>query len=290
MLKHLFYFWLGLAVLCINKIRYAVSGYKEPRPFSPTEIEKAIAYDKQVVEGWLSALKTHAGQTIENKTVLELGPGADLGPALLLLDHGASTYITIDANRLIDQTPDLFYDELLKHANHPTELKAELKKTQFSQDDKIKYVVDPTFDLTSSLKKESIDVVVSQAAFEHFSNMEKTVKQLSEVVKPGGVFVAEIDLMTHTGAIRSRDPLNIYRFPNWLYKALAYSGIPNRLRPNTYKQLFEQNGWSQISIIPLQQLSDEQTKQILPFLASGFKQKDAQMNILSMLFVATKNR
>ncbi len=286
--QNLLYHFLGLGVLCINKLRYAVRGYREPRPFAPTEIERTITYDKQVVINWLDALHDYTGETVDQKVVLELGPGADLGPALLLLDHGASRYVTLDANRLIDKTPSVFYDKLLEPMKHAFELKQELKKTLAQKDDRIQYLVDPLFDISSTIEKESIDVVVSQAAFEHFSDVNRTIKQLGSAVKKGGVLIAEVDLMTHTGAVRSKDPLNIYRFSNVVYRVLHYSGIPNRLRPIDYKTVLEQNGWSRVEIIPLQQLSNEYTKSIQRSLAKRFRRDDADMNVLTILIRATK--
>ncbi len=285
---NLFFHFMGLGVLCVNKLRYSVRGYREPRPFAPTEYERAISYDKQVVTNWLEALHNYTGETIDQKVVLELGPGADLGPALFLLDHGAKQYITIDANRLIDNTPAVFYEELIKTLKHGSEIKLQLKKTLSKQDDRIRYLVDPKFNV-SVLKDQKVDVVVSQAAFEHFSNVDQTVKELSSVVNKGGVLVAEIDLMTHTGAVRSRDPLNIYRFSDFLYRLLKFSGIPNRLRPNDYKKIFEKNGWSDVQIIPLQQLSSEYTQSIQKTLAKRFRHDDSQMHILTILICATKN-
>ena len=87
---------------------------------------------------------------------------ADLDP-LFLLDQGARQYITIDANRLIDQTPAIFYNELVKTLTNKTELKP-TRKTLSGNDDRICYLVDPTFNIATALKRDSIDIVVSQAA------------------------------------------------------------------------------------------------------------------------------
>lgn len=277
---------MGLAILFLNKVRYGVRGYREPRPFAPTDFERAINYDRHVVDGWRKALQNYTGRGIDGKVVLELGPGADLGPALFLLDAGAQQYITVDANRLIDQTPLRFYEELLKSLPHGDNLKPELEKTLAGNDDRIQYVVDPTFNLTQ-LATESIDVAVSQAAFEHFSDVEKTINQLSTVVKSGGVLVAEIDLMTHTGLLRDRDPLNIYRYSNLLYRLARFSGIPNRVRPQAYKDALERHGWYNVQIVPLQTLSSKQVDDIRPGLARPFRD-DPQMHILSFLLLATK--
>lgn len=278
---------MGLAILFLNKIRYGVRGYREPRPFAPTDTTRAINYDRKVVDGWRKALHDYTGTGIDGKAVLELGPGADLGPALFLLDAGATRYTTVDANRLVDQTPRHFYNELLKSLSHANEIKAELEKTLSGHDDRIQYVVDPAFDLTK-LKASRVDVTVSQAAFEHFSDVEKTIKQLSTVVASGGVLIAEIDLMTHTGLLRGRDPLNIYRYSNLLYRLARFSGIPNRVRPQTYKQLFEGHGWYNVQILPLQTLSSRQVDEIRPGLAQAFRD-DPDMWILTFLLLATKS-
>ncbi len=284
---HVLYFFVGLAVLLLNKIRYSIRGYREPRPFAPTEIERAIAYDRSVVDQWLEALRAYNGQNIHGKSVLELGPGADLGPALFLLNRGARTYITVDAHRLIDQTPQIFYETLLSSLENQTELTEQLTKTLTNRDDRIRYCVEPKFDL-SILKDEQIDLIFSQAAFEHFDDVDRAIGQLSEIVNPGAVLVAEVDLMTHTGVLRGRDPLNIYRYPTWLYRWMYFAGIPNRLRPNDYKQILEKYGWRDVQIRPLQQLSKDERENIRPYLARTFRKEDAQMEVLSILICATR--
>jgi len=271
----------------LNKIRYAVRGYQEPRPFSVADVQQALTYDREVVRNWLDALHDYTRETAQGKVVLELGPGADLGPALFLLAQGAKQYITIDANRLIDQTSPTFYETLLHSVKNGTQLKTELEKTLAGNGDRIKYIVDPSFNL-ASIKTSGVDLVVSQAAFEHFSDIKQTLTQLGSIVKPGGVLIAEVDLMTHTGAIRSRDPLNIYRFSNLLYRLMHYSGIPNRQRPEAYKQVLEANDWYNVEVIPLQTLPRSYVDKIQPGLAHAFQGLDAQMHILSFLLRATK--
>jgi SAM-dependent methyltransferase len=286
-MQHLLFYLVGVAVLFLNKIRYSARGYREPRPFAPTDIEQAIAYTDRVVTQWLKALHDYTGQTAHGKVVLELGPGADLGPALFLLDQAAACYITVDANRLIDQTPSTFYDKLIERLDHGDELSTQLEKTLSGNDDRMQYIVDPSFTLTT-LPSDQVDLVVSQAAFEHFADVEDTIKQLSTVVKSGAVLIAEIDLMTHTGTLRTRDPLNIYRYPTALYRLARFSGIPNRVRPCVYKHALEQNGWYNVEVVPLQTLSQKEVDTIRPHLARPFQQQSAEMHILTFLLRATK--
>jgi hypothetical protein len=34
--------------------------------------------------------------------------------------------------------------------------------------------------------------------------------------------------------IRDRDPLNLLRYPDWMYRMMSFPGIPNRLRATDY--------------------------------------------------------
>ena len=75
------YFVLACLALLANKLRYTLRGYRNPRPFPNTEYARAIAYDMGVVDAWMQRLAAYLGRAYDlaGRTVLELGPGADLG-------------------------------------------------------------------------------------------------------------------------------------------------------------------------------------------------------------------
>ncbi len=109
--------WLsGGVILILNKIKHTVQGYTSPRTFQISEIEKSVKYDFSVVALWDFFLKKYCGDdfSIQNKTILELGPGADLGVGLILLSLGAKKYNSLDINNLIETVPDELYEELFK--------------------------------------------------------------------------------------------------------------------------------------------------------------------------------
>ena len=64
------------------------------------------------------------------------------------------------------------------------------------------------------------------------------------------MIVAEVDLMTHSRWIREKDPLNIYRYPQWLYRLFYFRGQPNRVRPSRYREAFQRLGWN-VNITPV---------------------------------------
>ncbi|MCX6740185.1 MAG: methyltransferase domain-containing protein [Candidatus Parcubacteria bacterium] len=285
------HYFFGLIFLCLNKIRHALLGYKTPRTFSFADIPQAVAYDKQVVYKWKEYLRDYTNDqfTWANKNILELGPGADLGNGLILLSEGAAKYNALDVHNLVKNTPPEFYSYLLSHLPSGDKgiLKRQLELTQQGGNDKLNFICEPNFDLTV-LKNENIDIVVSQAAFEHFTDVKKTISQLSQIVKPGTIFLAEIDLKTHTRWIRDIDPLNIYRYNDRIYNFFKFQGSPNRLRPDQYQQILWDNGWTKVTIKYESILDSEYTKKVVPSLDKQFHDLKSSMNCLSLIIWATK--
>jgi len=263
-LRNGFYFLAGLAFLALAKIKNILKGYSSPKPFELSERERCIAYDIQVVEAWLAHLRQYAPEAanLAGKQILELGPGSDLGVGITLLAKGCAQYNACDVNPLMKAVPDSLYEQLVRELadkNNALDIGflreqwADAKAGKFSR---LRYVLDPRFDLLSAFGEESIDLVFSQAAFEHFDDMDETVSKLSAICKPGAVLVAEIDLKTHSRWIRDRDPNNIYRYPRWLYRWFWFRGIPTRMRPCQYREIFARHGWTELRMIPLTTLAD----------------------------------
>lgn len=129
--RNRFYHWGGLAILAANKVRHDVRGYRRPRPFPVTEIDQAVAYDLDVVRKLTAALDSYVGQrhAVRGRTVLELGPGADLGVGLLLLAQGASSYVALDVHELATQAPRELYEVLFQRlGTDAVTLRGELEK------------------------------------------------------------------------------------------------------------------------------------------------------------------
>jgi|GEM_PF-774056 len=254
---HWFYFVAGLIFLALAKTKNRLRGYVTPKPFSITETEKSVAYDLRIVDQWLARLQGITGSSnIEGKHILELGPGSDLGIGLYLLAKGAASYSACDVHPLVYNTPDHFYDQLLQaiRLRDPSADTDSLRQAWLDwkngQPSKLRYVVRKDFDFCTAFGESSMDLVFSQAAFEHFDDFPAVANQLFRICKSGARIVAEIDLKTHSRWIRDHDPNNIYRYPNWLYRWFYFPGIPNRLRPRHYRAAFEQAGWNSLAITP----------------------------------------
>ena len=287
----------GMLFLLLAKVKYRLRGYASPRPFAVEEYEKSVEYDFQVVNGWLSSLRSYAGQnaSLENKEILELGPGADLGVGLYLLSKGVRRYNAIDINNLVEAVPPRFYElffQRLKQIDPSSDiefLSSQLKLIQGRKNDKLNYVCRDDFDIGRAFAERSIDIVFSQAAFEHFDDVERTVAQLNTVTKPGSLMITEIDLRAHSRWIRDKDPNNIYRYSEGFYRLFGFPGVPNRLRPCEYRHILEKHGWKDIRIVPLKTLPDREHEKTRRSLNRRFRDERNQMNYLSVMLCATRN-
>ncbi len=282
--------------MAVNKLRYALLGYRRPRDFSPAQIDRCVKYDFEVVENWLAYLNAYLGKPadIAGKNILEPGPGQDLGVGLILLAKGARKYNAIDAHDLLAQSSESFYEALFRRLEDNgldksslEELQDQLERTQSGRADRLNYICREDFDL-SVLAGEAVDFVLSQAAFEHFDDVHRTIRQLTGVVRPGAVFLAVIDLQTHTRRLRERDPLNIYRYSDYYYRLCRYAGQPNRFRPVEYQEVLADNGWGDIQIRPLALLDSDYLRQVRPHLNGKFIDEDNQMEYLTVVICATK--
>jgi len=293
-LRNIFLYFVGIAFLALAKVKHTLFGYTSPKPFDVSETERCIAYDIRVVDQWLSYLQqyTHSNDFLAGKNVLELGPGSDLGIGMYLLSKGCAAYNACDVNNLTATVPESFYNEFLARldgmGNKPDtgSLGIELQKARNGNPSRLNYVVRSDFDLVSTFGLATMDLVFSQAAFEHFDDVNATISQLSAVCKPGAVLVVSVDLKTHSRWIRDKDPNNIYRYSASVYDAFRFRGIPNRVRPVQYKKLFEKHGWENVAIIPLLTLDDP--ARCCTGLDKAFSGDESQMNYLSIMLCARK--
>jgi SAM-dependent methyltransferase len=292
-MEKVFAYAAGIVFLTLAKAKNMLRGYSSPKPFPLSETDRCVAYDLKVVEEWLQHLAAYSagGNDLRGKQVLELGPGSDLGVGLCLLAKGAAAYHACDVNDLSLHAPASFYTSLIERiaatdASVDTQaLKSQIECARNGSSSQLHYVVRKDFDLVSAFGPNTMDLVFSQAAFEHFDDVPRTIEQLSAVCRPGATIVAEIDLKTHSRWIRNKDPNNIYRYSNAVYGAFRFRGMPNRMRPYQYRELFERHGWSDVSITPIEQMNDLGTEFSVD---RQFQDPRSQMSYLSIVLCAKR--
>ena len=223
----------GVLFLGLAKVKNMVQGYSSPKPFSLNEIENCIKYDIKVVDIWVERLQEYISSDnadiLKGKRILELGPGSDLGVGLYLLSKNVAEYNAIDVNDLVQSVPKEFYVSFISHLKKNNSdidesfLKNELENTREGNNNKLNFVCREDFDIVNALDSREIDIIFSQAAFEHFDDIDEAIQAISSVAVKGAKAVVLIDLKTHSRWIRDKDPNNIYRYPKWFYDLFYWS-------------------------------------------------------------------
>lgn len=292
----------GGLILPLNKVRHALAGYRTPRTFPLKDIKRAAAYDAHIVARWEDMARAGFAGNHDWKgaSVLELGPGDNLGTGLILVARGARSYTAVDAHPLAEGAPEAFYGALLDMLDGEGQKRARTAWEDFvsrqassateARHDKraapsVDYQIDAPFDL-AGLAGGGFDRVVSQAAFEHFDDIARTIRGVTGACAPGARFIAEIDLKTHTRWIRDVDPLNIYRYPDWYYDLWRFSGSPNRRRPADYRKALEENGWIDVQVASSESIPSDYAARTRPGMARRFRSKDAALEMLVAVVTA----
>ncbi|GJE53825.1 MULTISPECIES: class I SAM-dependent methyltransferase [Methylobacterium] len=291
-LKNGLFYGLGLAALVGASLRHRIGGYRNPTDFSPDDWPKAIAHVIDIVADWRRHLDAADGRlpSLAGLDVLELGPGATLGTGVLLVGLGARSYRAVDAFALADHTPAAFY-RVLADAELPDEVdRVRLREAADALDggltDPVAYVIDPDFDIVRAAQGKRFDLIVSNAAFEHFDDIDRVLAHITQVARPGATLVAGVDFQTHTRGVRGSDPNSIYRFSPDLYRSLAFPGQPNRCRPADYLRSLERLGWIDAECRAVAVADEEYRDWSTDGLHEAYRDDGASMDVLTGMVLA----
>lgn len=241
---------LGLGFLGLAWGKNRLHGYTTPNGVAKSDEAGKIAYLLDI----FAALRCFLPPQVDlrGRDVLELSPGSSRGNGVLFLALGARSYHAIDVFDLAGDEDPAFYDRLLDR--FPEGREADRARARViacsSGAREFGYAVGRDFDISCLAEGRSFDLIVSCAAFEHYDNPAGAIAGLTQVARPGCESVHIIDLQTHSRWIRERDPNNIYRYPEPIYRLFRFPGQPNRQRPADYVRSFSAEGWSDVRFMP----------------------------------------
>ena len=291
-----FYHLAGLGLLVLNSWRHRLRGYKTPRPWFSQDGARVLEYDRAVFANWRRHLDDYLEFEIDlaDRSVVELGPGSDLGTGLLWLAAGAETYTGIDAHPLVGKKTRSLHEDLARliagaDATLLEKLLDAVRRLHAGEDGPLRYRVYEKFKL-KKLDLDGFDLVVSHSALEHVARADKTIEQISERVSDRAHFVAELDLQTHTRWIRDRDPLNIYRYRTNTWRTFSFSGIPNRVRPDAWFEALERCCWTDLRAWPQRVLPTDYVRAVEPALDQQFRGDPEQLGWLSVVGLRVARR
>jgi len=209
-------------------------------------VEDAAGYARRVVADYLTYGAGGDTERLKGKDVLEIGPGDNLGVALLLLAKGAHTVTCIDGfapNFDADHNARIYaaiYNGLSAEERERVRDVITLQSdgtATVGGDRLLCRYGDPMDGSATPLKSESYDIVISRAVLEHLGNLEIGWKNMVKSLRPDGEMWHKVDFRCHDlfGQIH---PLYFLTVPDALWDVISRPDPTlNRLRLPTYREL-----------------------------------------------------
>jgi SAM-dependent methyltransferase len=217
------------------------------RDSSPTAIDADVAYALQVGRAYIDYFAKE-GVCLRGKTVLELGPGVNLGSALILACHGARPIIAdrFPANWDQDYHPRFY--RALRSRLAKEERVADLgpldrliERNDYA-DTVIRRIRRSAEDLRG-IPQSSIDAVVSNAVLEHLFNLPAACREIARVSKPLAWGFHQVDFRDHRNFDRPLEYLLLGAAEFRRIFAARYGECGAQWRPFEVSKFFETAGF-----------------------------------------------
>lgn len=216
------------------KIRLGIIKTARDKLLGKKSVSQSIEYINRVFKDYLNYSPLTL-KDLKNKSILEIGPGDNLGVAIKFIMSGALNVICLDKfyiERDLEREL-ILYREMRKIFNnkkyfdHFLDLKKEIKINKHRLNYIYGYGIDDSLTL---FKKESFDLIISRAVLEHIYNIDEAFNVMDIILKRGGIIIHKIDfrdqgMFTEYGF----HPLTFLTIPEFIYKLMVkHSSKPNR--------------------------------------------------------------
>ena len=184
-----------------------MSGEADPNPRK--KFDEAVIYAVQIANGFLRKLETYDIR-LSGLRYLELGPGSDFAPQLVLASHGvqvtlADQYLSVWDT---DYHPQFYQAFLKQWPGRKQAIETALDKNGYNG---ILNLVPEPVEKMSSVIDASFDFVLSNAVLEHVFDISQAVTELARVTRVGGIHAHQIDFRDHRNFDRPLDYLLLNR-------------------------------------------------------------------------------
>ena len=195
-----------------------------------------------------------AGIRLQDKTVVELGPGQT--PDLLFgsLLFGASKAVGLDVTSYLDKDI-LRVDHYAETVGWLSEAQAEglLPQSQAYNGQRFagqEMIPNGRLDIlmydgvSFPLDDETADIIWSKSVLEHVRDYRALISEMKRVLKPGGIMCHIIDLRDHSTLENDKDWLRFLRYSDELWDAMMSNRTcwSNRLRVSQWEDLLQEAG------------------------------------------------
>ncbi|MHA1250169.1 MAG: class I SAM-dependent methyltransferase [Candidatus Helarchaeota archaeon] len=204
-------------------------------------VKESLNYINTVFRDYIKYGKIKS-KDLNQKVVLEIGPGDNFGVALNFLIEGASKVICIDKfYPLRSKNKEIKFYHYFRNSLNENKKKIFDNIIRFNKNIKInQQKLEYHFgigieDALKILKPNSIDIIVSRSVLEHIYNINSAMNVINELLVPGGLMIHKIDFRDHKMFSFKHHSLEFLTIPKPLYTLMTkYSGKPNRKLMNYY--------------------------------------------------------
>ena len=237
-------------------------------------------------------LTTLAGidaEDLRDKVAVEIGPGTDLGVALMFLVHGCRRVIVVekaDTVRVSEKSADL-YRRIVKE--HGGDAEALLGGALGLRPEQVTCYAHAAFEEADGIPDASVDLIYSYQVLEHVEDLDACFRTMFRILRPGGAALHMVDLSGHSEFARG-GPLDFLRYPPHLWR-LMFSHRPsvNRLRFGAYLRGIEAAGFELVKLERLRSLDGDEVCRVRPRLSPPFSRVPIEdLRVAEFFFMARK--
>ncbi len=220
---------------------------------SKEKITADALYAFNIAKNYINGFKQGI-QTIQKKSILELGPGINLGTALILLCWGAKKVTVSD--RFLAQYSDDYHTpvyqaimNLLLRQNKDVNVQPIVECiTQQSHKTQHLLAIQTPLEELSNIFPNQFDITLSNAVFEHLYNPMKAFKSLFQCMSTGAIGSHQVDFRDHRNFDRPLEFLLLdeLSFHDLMHDASCEFG--NRVRPYQMQAMFKTIGFKSVEL------------------------------------------
>ena len=227
-----------------------------------------VNYAIELTRNHLSHISA-VGLCPERLRILELGPGVNFAPQLVLASKGAKVTV---ADRFLapwsDDYHPTFYRAFRERWGDEVSTIDRVLREGAHVAEAIRSFANPAENLTD-IPTASFDLVISNAVLEHVYSMPAACREMARVTAPGGLNLHQIDFRDHKDFVR---PLEFLTIPDEEFDAIftwKNGERGNRWRLSETRSAFEQVGFKLLGLEVNTQTDLNYLEEFLPRLRAA---------------------